>query len=235
MSRSPSATIAERRRPLLGAAALLLALAVAGPARAALPWSLPFAEGEIVRFAGTVADPAGRPIPGIEVALVASNRKFDLRSFARVPGEVERRVVRTDARGEYAIDWTWDSRFREFAVLAFVTARAPGGESERELARADVGKRLRQGSPVLATLTVENADFFYALRDFVASLASEDEHRVYAEAGRPDSVERREGAIREADWWYYALGRVYRFRDGRLTEVERFEPVRPFGREGAPS
>jgi hypothetical protein len=233
MSRSPSPTTAERRRGL--AAALLLAIAAAGPAAAALPWSLPFAEGETVRFSGTVADPAGRPIPGIEVAVIAASRKFDLRSFSKVPGESERRVARTDARGEYAIDWTWDSRFREFAVVAFVTARGPDGDHERELARAEVGKRLRQGSPVLAALTVENADFFYALRDFVASLASEDERRVYQEAGRPDAVDRREGEVREAAWWYYGLGRVYRFRDGRLAEVERFDPVRPFGREGAPS
>jgi hypothetical protein len=240
MFRSPSPTTAEpgpaRRRAAAAAAWTALALLAASPGRAALPWSLPFDEGETVRFMGTVTDAEGRAIQGIDVALVAANRKFDFRALTRVPDDVARRDARTDARGEYAIDWPWDSRYREFTIVVFVPVRGPGGEEAiRELARVDVGKRLRQGSPVLAALTVENAAAFYALRDFVAGLSSEDEQRVYAEAGRPDSVERREGAVREAAWWYYGLGRVYRFRAGRLEEVERFDPVRPFGAGGGVS
>lgn len=225
MSRSKPPTTAE-----LGARALLLLALAAAPARAALPWGEPFREGEAVRFAGTVADPQGQPLADLEVTLEASRTKLDLRSLARVPAATATRAARTNERGEYAIDWAWQPGFRRFALVASIPVRGAAGESRQELARVDVSTRLKQGSPVSATLTVEAADFVRALRAFVAALASDDERRVYEEAGKPDSVDRRQGpAGASAAWWYFALGRVYRFRDGRLAEVERFAPVLPLG------
>jgi len=231
MSRSSSPTTAERR----AAALLALALLAAAPAGAALPWGEPFQVGAAVRFEGTVADAEGRPLEDVEVTLEASRTRLDWRALERVPAATATRSTRSNERGEFAFDWAWQEGFRRFELVASIAVRGPGGEARQELARVDLSARLRQGSPVAATLTVADAEFVRALRAFVASLASADEHGVYAEAGKPDSVDRREapgGAT--AAWWYFELGRVYRFRDGRLTEIERFAPVRRIGAGGRP-
>jgi hypothetical protein len=225
MSRSRSRTTAERR-----AAALLALTLAAAPAAAALPWGEPFSAGEAVRFQGTVADPQGRPLADVDVTLEASRTRLDLRSLARVPAETVTLAARSNERGEYALDWAWQPGFRRFELVASIPVRGAGGEARQELARIDLSARLKQGSPVSAALTVAEAEFVRALRAFVAALASDDERRVYDEAGRPDSVDRRDGpAGSSAAWWYFALGRVYRFRAGRLAEVERFDPVRRIG------
>ncbi len=209
----------------------LLALALAAaPAGAALPWGEPFRAGEAVRFEGTVADLEGRPLEAIDVTLEAARTKLDLRSLARVPAATATQTTRSNERGEFALDWAWQAGFRRFELVASIPVRGPGGETRQELARIDLSARLDQGSPVAATLTVADAAFVRALRAFVAALATDDERGVYAEAGKPDSVDRRDGPVgASAAWWYFELGRVYRFRDGRLAEVERFEPVRRIG------
>lgn len=220
MSRFRSRTTAEL--------ALVAVLAVAAPAPAALPWSSPYRDGELVRFTGTVAGPDGTAIADLDVELEVSTRgRLDWRTLSRVAGERRTVAARTNARGEYVLDWEWVSGYRQFEVVAFVPVRGPGGETRQELARVDVSSRVRQGSPVLAVLTVQSAKFVTALREFVAAISTDDERRVYAEAGRPDSVDRRAGpGGTESAWWYFSLGRVYRFLDGRLAEVQRFEPVR---------
>ena len=32
----------------------------------------------------------------------------------------------------------------------------------------------------------------------------------------------------EVTWWYFLVGRAYRFVDGQLDEISRFEPVETF-------
>jgi hypothetical protein len=50
--------------------------------------------------------------------------------------------------------------------------------------------------------------------------------------GVPEDVKRVSYAGRqqetEVSWWYFEAGKVYRFRDGRLDQVERFDPVQRF-------
>jgi hypothetical protein len=237
MSRSTSTTTVSRRAALRrGVVAVALAagcLAVAAPSRAAFPWRFPFHDGDTVRFQGTVADPEGHPITGLEVVLEASNPHLDWRKLSRVEGAVTRRTVVSDAQGGFAIDWTWGSGYRRFELVALVRAGTAAREVVQELARLDVTDRVEHGSPVTAALTVERAGFVERLRDFVGSLHSDDERRVWADLGLPESVDRRESpAGTEASWWYFAAGRVARFEDGRLLEIQQFAPVRPIGDGG---
>jgi hypothetical protein len=243
MSRSPSTTIADRRDPSAagkrrGAARFALALAIlvatlaAAPANAAFPWRFPYHQGDTVRFQGTVADPQGRPIAGLEIVLEASNPHFDWRRLSRVEGAVTKRTVASSERGEFSIDWTWTATDRKFELVALVRAGTEGREVVQELARLDVTDRVEHGSPVTAALTVQRAGFVERLRDFVGSLRSDDERRVWTDLGLPESVDRRQSpAGTEASWWYFAAGRVAWFRDGRLLQIQQFAPVRPIGGE----
>ncbi len=238
MSRSPSATTASRRaawrRGVLAATLAAGCLVAAVPAGAAFPWRFPFHDGDSVRFQGTVADPKGHPISGLEVVLEASNPHLDWRKLSRVEGAVTRRTVVSDARGGFSIDWTWSTGYRRFELVAVVRAGTEAREVVQELARLDVSDRIEHGSPVTAALTVERAGFVERLRDFVGSLDSDDERRVWADLGLPESVDRRESpGGTEASWWYFAAGRVARFEDGRLLEIQQFSPVRPIGDGGS--
>jgi hypothetical protein len=113
-----------------------------------------------------------------------------------------------------------------------VRVEAAGREVASELARLDVGDRLRGESPVTAALTVERSGYVDRLRTFVGSISSDDERRVFAELGVPESVDRVESPSSvEAAWWYFEAGRVARFRDGALVETQTFDPIRPLDAE----
>lgn len=221
MSRSPSRTIARR-----AAATAALALAATLAAAAPWPWRFGYSPGAPVGVHGTIADGSGRPLAGLEVALEASNPHFDWRTLTEVPGEVVRHAVRSGADGAFALDWSWDPRMRRFEVVVSLDETLGSRTLHAELTRLDVTDRLAHGTPVAAALVVEDAQRVARLRAFLAGVRSEDEKRVWEESGLPESVDTTAGpAVTEVAWWYFAAGRVARFRDGRLVEVESFPPV----------
>ena len=86
--------------------------------------------------------------------------------------------------------------------------------------------RIEQGSPVIAPLTVTDPTFLDTFRSFVAGLDTADEQRVYEAQGRPDKVDTMELPDRvEESWWFFERGKVYRFIDGRLDQVDEFEGI----------
>ena len=187
-----------------------------------------------MRFQGSVSEPSGRPVSDVEVALEVRRSASTWKGLARET-DVTRVTARTDERGQFALDWTWDPVYHGFELVATLRLSAGGREVARELGRLDVGDRVDQGSPVSAALVVEDPAAADRLRSFVASVVSPDETRTFAEHGLPESVDRLEspGGV-EAAWWYFASGHVVRFRDGAMTGTERFPAVRPIGEEAAP-
>jgi hypothetical protein len=188
------------------------------------------AQGDRVQITGAVTDPQGRPLSDVRVSFEATRTYFSVRRFQRTQTEEVRRVTAvTDAGGQFTLQWPWDNYFNHFELVVGVPVRKARKESLVELAREDITRRFQGGSPVVVSLVVQskNAAFVTKLREFVASVRSDDEHKVYDEMGRPDKVERVQYPGRtEVSWWYFEAGRVYRFRDGRLEQVVPFEPVK---------
>ena len=209
-------------RPAL--VALLCLLAAAAPAAAAR-----YTQGERVQITGAVADAQGQPLPNVRVTFEASRTYFSMRQLRRTEAEEVHRVsATTDASGQYTLEWPWDSYFNHFELVAGVPVRIKaGGERMEELARQDVTRRVLAGSPAVVGVTVENRKFLDNLRQFVASIQTDDQRKVYQEMGKPDRIRNVQypGHL-EASWWYFESGRVYRFRDGRLEQVVPFDPVR---------
>ncbi len=209
--------------------ALLVAAALAAaPVAAASIWD----EGERVPISGVVSDAGGRPLPGVRVVFEAVRRTFSLREMHRTEKDVRRISTVTNARGEYNFQWPWDSYFNRFALLAGIDVRHARQEKMEILERQDVTERMESGDAVVVPILVHNRALVDHVQDFVASVQSADERRIYDEMGTPDDVKRvayagsdQQG---EVSWWYFDAGRVYRFRDGRLDQVERFDPVRRF-------
>lgn len=220
-----AARLAAVRIAVVAALAALIALAGAAAAT-------PYDNDERVLFKGVVSDPAGRPVPGVQVVLEAGRRYLSLRQLRRAEKDIRRVSALTDARGEYTIEWPWDAYFNHFEILAGVSVRHGKEESFEVLEREDVSERVLAGSPVISPLVIHNRGFVDRLRDFVASVQSADQRRIYQEMGVPDDVKRVEvaGSREEAEvsWWYFAAGKVFRFRAGRLDQVERFDPVQRF-------
>ena len=203
--------------------ALMLALlAGARPASAAR-----YEQGERVQLTGLVAARQGKPLEGLRVTLEVSRSYFSLRQLRRTQADDVRRVSAvTNAKGEYTLEWPWDSYFNHFELAAGVPVRKGQADRLEELAREDVTQRVQGGSPVVVSLVVENTKFLESLRQFLAMVRSADERRTYDEMGKPDKVQRFEYPDHvEASWWYFESGRVYRFRDGRLEQVVPFTPV----------
>ena len=222
---------APARRP--GAAVLLAAATIAwlGAGCASTPAvgaRFPYEAGDAVTIQGVVTDGAGTPLDDLEVVLEASRLGVGIYP----PGQRKREIVtgstRTNAAGEYGLELTWNRRFNHFELVVGVPVASPQGEILQELARVDVTRRLKQGSPVAVPVTLEDTAFLTTLREFLAALRTADEHRVYRETGKPDRVDRVKYPDRdESAWWYFRHGKVFRFRDGRLDRVEDFPPVKP--------
>ncbi len=203
---------------------------------ASLAFAARYQQGERVQLTGVVSDRAGRPLENVRVVLEAKRSYFSVRTFRREDGEVRRLSAVTNAKGEYSMEWPWDTYFNRFEMLAGVPVRKARVDRLEVLAREDVTQRILGGSPVVVSLVIENSRFVDTLREFMASVRSDDERRIYEEMGKPDKVERLNYPDHaEASWWYFESGRVYRFRDGRLDQVVPFTPVPGAAPAGAPS
>lgn len=213
---------------ILALLALLAPLALATPAAA----DAPYKEGDKVQLTGLVTDPSGAPVPGVRVVLEMSRRAMDWRQLRRTDHDLRRVSGQTNERGEYTIEWPWDSYFNHFEIAAGVVVRHGKKESLEVLERQDVSERVEDGSPVAVPLVVHQRAIVDHLREFLASVRSEDERRTYEEMGVPDDVKRVDYAGSpqeiEVSWWYFDAGRVYRFHQGRLERVDHFTPVQHF-------
>ena len=204
----------------------LLGLLTAGafaPAAAAR-----YGQGERVQVTGIVADAQGQPLADVRVTFEATRTYFSLRELRRTAAKEVRRVsATTNASGVYAIEWPWDGYFNHFEVAVGVPVRTRTGERLEELGRQDATRRVLAGSPAVVAVTVADRRFLDTFREFLASIQTEDQRKVYEEMGKPDRVRNVQypGHL-ESSWWYFESGRVYRFRDGRLEQVVPFEPVR---------
>lgn len=205
-------------------AALTLALAALSVGLAAAPYD----HGERLEISGSVSDAEGRPLPDVTVIFEATRIGFRLRDLKAVQRQTARATARTDAAGAFSLGWRFDDYFNSFALVAAVPLAGRRTEELPELARVDLDQRLGGTGPVVVNLTVPDTEPLEAARLFEASVAGDDQRRVYEEMGHPDRVTHGtwEGAP-EGSWWYFAAGRVYRFRDGELAEVETFPPVKP--------
>lgn len=201
---------------------VLAVLLAAIPAAAA-----PYEQGQRIQFTGLVSDRQGQPLAGVQVVLEVTRTYFSMRHLRRE--QVDTRKVRatTNERGEYSLEWPWDSYFNHFELVVGVPVRKARKEQLQELERLDVTKRAVAGAPVVSALVVQNAGFIVHLREFLASVRTDDQRRVYDEMGRPDKVETVQyPSSAEVSWWYFETGRVYRFRDGHLEQVVPFDPVK---------
>ncbi len=194
----------------------------------------PYAEGEEIEITGTVTDAAGRPVPGATVLLEAwrvewSFRAINLTDRGRTAVEGVTRRTETDAAGRFSLDWPWHDYYNRFELAAGFTAGATGAERFRELARVDLRPRITEGTPVVANLSIAEAAAASAADRFADALTTADERRVYDQLGSPERIatfDRPE--VQEVTWWYFRLGKAYRFEDGRLVQVVPFDPVEPF-------
>lgn len=214
-------------RSILSTSFVLVLLAVLGA-----PHGLtagPYAEGDYIEITGTAADGSGLPIPDVHVLFRAAKKSFSISQFGNATRDEVRQQTKTDRHGQFTFRWRWVDYYNHYDILVVVPRRSAAGESYDILSQQNISKRIRQGSPVVVALTVEEGEFLDKLRDFLATVDSEDEKRIYDEMGNPDRVQTIEHPTHdEISWWYFQAGKTYRFRDGELQQVVHFDPVSPF-------
>lgn len=212
------------------ARALALILLAAGTSAAPVAAArATYVEGQSIEVRGVVTDGKGVPLPEITVTLEASRTGLDLRWLRRVQRDLVRFSTVSNARGEFSLSFPWSGYYNRYELVAGVTLRKSDGEHLEVFERVDLSGRIGHGSPVVAALAVADTRFLDNLREFIAGLGSDDERQVYNTMGKPDAVDRLiAGAQLTETWWYYEAGKSYRFADGRLAQVETFDPVRRF-------
>jgi hypothetical protein len=204
--------------------ATLLLAALAMPASA-----VKYASGERIEITGIVSDSQGTLLPDLKIVLEASRRSFSIRHFHKIEVDSVRVSSVTDERGEYSVHWPWDEYYNHFELLVTVGVRDTEGEKLRILERVDLTPKIKKGNPVVATVSLEDTEFLTSFREFLASLRSEDQKRLYRDMGKPDELKTIDlPQHREVSWWYFESGKVYRFRDGTLVQVIHFDPVEEF-------
>lgn len=186
-------------------------------------------KGEILVFQGLVTDHRGEPLEGVRVVFEAANRKRMIGSSAKTTRGMVRQATLSAADGSYAFEWEWLGYYNSFRLRAVDgTGSAVATERYVTLESVDVSKQATSANPVNASLIIDDGEFVYEHRAFMAEWQSEDERLVYADLGKPDRVDRNREAEDEATWWFFERGKVYRFNSGTLTSVEDFVPVEPF-------
>ena len=215
------------RRPITKAAASLGILALlAAPAAVSAG---PYVEGEYIEITGTVADASGLPIPDVHVLFRAAKKSFSISQFGNATRDQVQQKTQTDPHGQFSFRWRWVDYYNRYDIQVVVPRRSAAGNSFDVLSQLDISKRIRKGSPVVVALTVEEGEFLDNLRDFLATIDSDDEKRIYDEMGNPDRVQTIEHPTHdEISWWYFRAGKAYRFREGELQQVVHFDPVEPF-------
>lgn len=231
----------------------LSALVASAPAQARGPYQ----EGQDIEITGTVTDEAGRAVEGVTVVLEASRRAWrfgalNLEEKGRTIVDTARREARTGAGGRFTIPWRWHDYYNVFELVAGRTAQGRFVEIER----IDLTRRVRQGSPVVTSFIIptgtqppprreqaaapprvaqETPPAAAPGRDersasrFAEAVRSADEKQVFTSHGRPDRVQVFDHPdYQEVTWWYFRLGKAYRFQDGKLVQVVPFDPVEPF-------
>jgi hypothetical protein len=215
-----------RRIPFQPALLWLLGLLVAGSLTTAAA-AVRYDQGQRIQVTGVVTDSQGQPINNLRVVLEVSRNYFSMRELRRTAGKDVRRVsATTDARGNYTVEWPWDSYFNHFELVAGIPVRTKTGETVQELARQDVTRRVDEGTPAVVGVTIENRQLLDNVRQFLASIQTDDQRKIYQEMGKPDRIRNVQYPSHlESSWWYFESGRVYRFRDGRLEQITPFDPV----------
>ena len=214
------------RRPVSQIATLLaIAFSLAVPLGVAAG---PYVEGDYIEIAGTVADASGVPIPDVHVIFRAAKKSFSISQFGNATRDEVHQRTETDPHGQFNFRWRWVDYYNRYEVLVVIPRRSAAGDSYDILSQLDISKRIRKGSPVVVALTVEEGEFLDNLRDFLATINTEDEKRIYDEMGNPDRVQTIEHPTHdEISWWYFQAGKAYRFRDGEMQQVVHFDPVTP--------
>jgi hypothetical protein len=184
-------------------------------------------EGEEVVVTGAVVDDSGRPVQGVTVELRGTRKTFSLRDFriARRGGRVISSV--TDSSGQFELRWIWHPYYNRFDLVAGIDLS--GAETPPQLQvldEIDISKRIRTGNPVVANLEIEERSVVDDLNAFLEDLDSPDQREVYQELGKPDKVrDTTYPSWQETIWWYFELGKAYRFRDGATIAIDDFEPI----------
>jgi Carboxypeptidase regulatory-like domain len=218
--------VSALRQALRCAAVLAVLPAVAGALNAA---RADFTEGQPVQITGTVTDAHGAPLADLTITLEASRNGLDWRWLKRVQRELTSFSTTSNARGEFSLSFPWSAYYNRYDLLAGVPVRRAGGERVEVLARSNISSRIGHGSPIVATLAVQDTRFLNSLREFLAAISGDEQRQVYETMGKPDAVERVvAGARVDATWWYYEAGKCYRFENDRLEKVETFDPIRGF-------
>lgn len=179
-------------------------------------------DGETIEVRGVVADAQGRPLPGLEISLIAEPAKLDWHRLIRRVKPPQTVNGTSDERGEFRLSWIVDA--------ALPRLRVEARRASAVVASADITHRTQAGAaaPVIVSLAAAELPPAAGQESFRASLATEAERATYDRLGRPDRLDRLEGAgWIESAWWYFELGKVIRFRDGNLVETQAFTPIRP--------
>ncbi len=191
----------------------------------------PYEDGTIVQITGVVADIAGDPIAGVTVALEGSRRSTYWATLEKRKEHPATITTFTNENGEYTLNWKWHHYYNNFELRAVIPVRTAGGNDHLQtLTGLLLNERILTGSPVYVPLTVRDTGFLTSFRDFLASLDTDEKRDTYDRLGKPDKVESvRLQDGEEVSWWYFGIGKTFRFRNGGVTEVVEFEPVPPIG------
>lgn len=192
-------------------------------ALATIAGAAPYGKGDTVTISGRVSDVDGAPVASVTVLLELSRNSFSWRKLRRVRGNTLQIPVISAADGQYRHDWRWDGFYNTFELVVALPVPAEGGEEFEVVRRFEITQPVMQGSPVTVPLVIRDARYLGWLRRFSDGSAGAEEKRVFRELGKPDRIDF--AADDAAAWWYFAAGKVYRFAQGALEEVEAFDPI----------
>lgn len=172
-------------------------------------------EGRVIH--GRIVDEAGQPVANTPVTLVGRTLAADALTFSY--REVQRRelVARTDARGEYRLEFTPADLGNNFHLF-FHGAEGFDGVRYRKVEPIDVTEPLKAQRELRFDQVLGTHPGWPEVQRLVAEYGPDSPRgQVVRTHGLPEKREpfTLEGQAGET-WWYYRLGVSYRFIGARL-------------------
>ncbi len=185
----------------------------------------PYKKGDHVAISGKVTDGGGQSVGQVTVLLELSRTGFRLSRFKRVKSDTLQIPVIASSDGRYEHTWRWDGYYNTFELAVALPVRQGGRDAFEVVHRLEITPQVEQGSPVTVPLVVKDTAYLRWLSRFVDGRAGAEERRVFEQLGRPDRIDSHGEEV--FAWWYFEAGKVYRFRDGEIEQIEPFEPIKP--------
>ena len=176
-------------------------------------------------IAGMVLDAGGLPVAGVPTLVLSSKRpvpldpRLDNRALKVVASD------RTGQDGLYRLRFDADPKGRRFYLSFYVLGQFDEVRFARP-DRIDITGLMARRSAILHDVRLAIHGKWAEVQETIKGLPKDSaKARIIRRYGSAEEIHKKPGKSGEETWWYYAHGRSFTLREGKILKETKFAPV----------